>query len=78
MILVPLIVVPCAIVGIALVTLLDRGGALARTDAGRSRAPSGLTERVPRRALICMLVLMGVWVLAWLFLLVAGLGILST
>ena len=84
--LVVFIVVPSAILGIGLVTLFDRIGAFAGLagaggavggGATSGRQSSGLAPRIPRVGLVGVLVVMGVWVLAWVVLLVVGLGILS-
>ena len=74
-----LIVVPCAVVGIAVVTLLDRGGRVLfpLDERGVGRGPTGRVECVPRTVLIGALVLMVGWALAWIVALAVGLRILS-
>jgi len=80
-ILVALIVVPCAVVGIGAVTLFDRAGVFSALAAGggptRGVRPAGPAYRLPRVVMLGLLVVMGGWVLAWIVLLLVGLGILS-
>ena len=72
--LIPLIVIPCSIVGFGIVMLLDRAGMFAQLDGGgaQSRATN---PRTGRNLHLAALVLMGGWVLAWIVLLVVGLGV---
>lgn len=76
MILVPLILGSAAMAGIAIVVLLDRAGVLPPPGGG-SGGPSAFLEGVSQGAVIGVLVAMGAWILAWMVLLVVGLGILS-
>jgi hypothetical protein len=74
--LIPLIVVPCTIIGFGIVMLLDRAGAFSQVDGGdggggvRARDP-----RTGRNLRLLALVGMGAWVLAWIVLLIVGLGV---
>lgn len=76
MILILLIVAPCILLAITLVAILDRVGVLSHLDEG-NMGPSGLLERVPRPALAGAMILMGAWMLAWVVVLIVGLGALS-
>ena len=82
MTLVLLIVLPCAVVGAAVVVVLDHVGVLPRWEGGaatgRTQSAGDMLERVPRAAIVAGAGLMGAWILAWLVLLVIGLGILAS
>jgi hypothetical protein len=80
--LIVLIVVPCIVLGVAVVTLVDRAGLLPRMPDGgggwwASSGSGGLADGVPRSGLVAAIVVMGLWILAWLVALVIGLSILS-
>jgi hypothetical protein len=75
--LIPLIVVPCSIVGFGIVMLLDRAGAFSQVG-GDVDGAGGVRVRDPRsgrRLYLLALVVMGGWVLAWIVLLGIGLGV---
>lgn len=77
MILILLIAVPCILLAVTLVVLLDRMGMLSDIDGGYGES-SGMLARVPRSALVGAMMLMGAWMLAWVVILIIGLGALST
>ena len=76
MILILLIVGPCIAFTVTLVAILDRMGMLSGLDGGYGER-SGLLARVPRPALVGAMMLMGAWMLAWVVILIIGLGALS-
>lgn len=73
--LIPLIVVPCTIIGFGLVMLLDRAGAFSQVDGGGGAQGRARDPRSGRRLQLLALVVMGAWVLAWIVLLIVGLGV---
>lgn len=81
--LIVLIVVPCVVVGVALVALLDRGGLLPHLSDGGGRpsrawgSGSSVGDTIPPAALLGAMVVMGLWIIAWIVALVIGLGILT-
>lgn len=79
--LVLLVVLPCLVVGAAVVVVLDRMGVLPRWESGGGMsgpADGTFLERVPRTALFVAMALMATWILAWLVLLVVGLHVLAS
>jgi hypothetical protein len=73
-----LIVIPCTIVGAAVVLLLDRVGVLPRLGEDGGSRPVPLSSSAPflaRPASLAVIVLMAAWILAWLVLLGVGLDI---
>lgn len=71
-----LIVVPCTLIAAATVAALDRAGILPRLEAGPTRSPSLPALSTSRAAMLCAIVIMVTWVLAWLVALVVGLSII--
>lgn len=72
-----LVVLAFLVFGAAVVVMLDRMGLL---GPGRAVAGSGdgsLLERVPKSSLAVAMALMAAWILAWLLVLVIGLGVLA-
>ncbi len=79
--LIPLIVVPCTIIGFAIVMLLDRAGVFPQLDGGGGGGGGHARTRNPqigRNLSLLALVVMGAWVLAWIVLLIVGLGVVSS
>jgi hypothetical protein len=75
-ILIPLIVVPCSIIGFGAVFFLDWAGLLPQADGGGTAAAR--PRNVPlrnRRLGLAAIVIMGAWVLAWIVLLLVGLSV---
>jgi hypothetical protein len=78
--LIVVIVVPCIVLGVAVVTLVDRAGLLPHMDdstGGWWSSSSHLSDAMPRAGLIAAIAVMGLWILAWVVALVIGLSILS-
>ena len=73
--LIPLIVIPCSIIGFGIVMLLDRAGMFAQLDGGGGAQGRARNPRSGRHLHLAALVVMGGWVLAWIVLLVIGLGV---
>ena len=73
--LIPLIVIPCSIVGFGIVMFLDRAGMFAQLDGGGGAQSRATNPQTGRNLHLAGLVLMGGWVLAWIVLLVVGLGV---
>ena len=72
-----LIVIPCTIVGAAIVLLMDRAGVLPRLGEGGGTRPvaSSSPSFLARPVSLAAIVLLAAWILAWLVLLVVGLDI---
>jgi hypothetical protein len=78
-----LIIVPCTVVAIGLVALVDRGGWLSSREGWMSGAKPSPRRGSPdvsdtmRRALsLSAMAIMSAWILAWLVALVVGLRII--
>jgi hypothetical protein len=76
--LVLLVVMPCLVVGAAVVVVLDRMGVLSLGGGMSSPGDGSFLERVPKSALFAAMVLLAAWILAWLVLLVVGLNVLAS
>ncbi len=79
--LVLLVVLPCLVVGAAVVVVLDRMGVLPRWEAGGGMggaADGTFLERVPKGALVVAMGLLSAWILAWLVVLAVGLHFMAS
>ena len=73
-----LIVIPCTIVGTAIVLFMDRVGVLPRLGEGAGPRPvaSSPAPFLARPASLAAIVLLATWILAWLVLLAVGFDII--
>jgi hypothetical protein len=73
-----LIVVPCTLVGVVVVAVLDRGGLLPRFDrpGPTSSRPVRSGNSIARPLSLGAILVLGTWILAWLVVLVVGLNII--
>jgi len=79
--LVLIILLPCLILGGAVVVFLDRRGVLSGWDsssAGRAPRTATFSERVPRAGLVAAMACMAAWILAWMVLLIVGLNVIAS